>query len=310
MLFSSLSSVAERLDSKFITAYFFPAFVAVMGSIWILASGFGAERLAVRLEELDSVEQAILVGIVLLVTMMMAHMLSALARPIGTFYAGRVLPGRVREWSIRGQLKARLRNRATTIESGREDRLYPSNPAETEATAFGNVLAATIDYPRVVYAIETFQWWPRLMPLLPSEYQNLLSTKETPMRAMLNLSLVFAYLAFLGVVVLGLAGSQALNALLVLVVGLMLSQLCYRLAVTQATELARAIWVAFDLYRSSILEQLHEEIPANLDEERALWKRLTERYHVLADAANAADIAESATAVAAATALRAAKEAA
>ena len=98
---------------------------------------------------------------------------------------------------------------------------------------------------------------------------------------MLNLSLVFAYLAFLAVVVLGLVGSQALTALLVLVVGIVLSQLCYRAAVAQATELARNIWVAFDLYRFSILEQLQEKEPADLDEERALWQRLAERLHEL-----------------------------
>jgi hypothetical protein len=143
----------------------------------------------------------------------------------------------------------------------------------------GNVLAAIVDYPRLMYAMETFHWWPRLMPLLPPEYQDLLRSKETPMRGMLNLSLVFSYLAFLGVVVLGL--SHELSALLFLVVGLVLSQLCYRAAVTQATDLARGIWVAFDLYRFSILEQLREEEPADLDAERALWQRLAERLHEL-----------------------------
>jgi hypothetical protein len=102
------------------------------------------------------------------------------------------------------------------------------------------------------------------------------------MRCMLNLSLVFSYLAFLAVVVLGLMGSQELTALLVLVVGVVLSQLCYRAAVSQATDLARTIWVAFDLYRFSILDQLREEAPADLDAEHALWQRLAGRLHELA----------------------------
>jgi hypothetical protein len=279
VLFSALGSLGERIDSRFITAYFFPAFVAVLGSIWILVAAVGGQRAAARIEELDSVEQGIVVGIVLLVTMMLAHMLSALARPIATFYAGRAFPGPVRDWSIRGQRNARVRNRTSSIQAGREDRLYPRDPAETQPTALGNVLAAIVDYPRLMYAMETFHWWPRLMPLLPPEYQDLLRSKETPMRGMLNLSLVFSYLAFLGVVVLGL--SHELSALLFLVVGLVLSQLCYRAAVTQATDLARGIWVAFDLYRFSILEQLREEEPADLDAERALWQRLAERLHEL-----------------------------
>jgi len=281
VLFSALSSLGERIDSRFTTAYLLPAFVAVLGSIWILIAAVGGQRVATRIEELDSVEQGIVVGIVLLVTMMLAHMLSALARPIATFYAGRVFPGPVREWSIRGQRNARVRNRTSSIEAGREDRLYPRDPAEIQPTALGNVLAAIVDYPRLMYAMETFHWWPRLMPLLPPEYQDLLRSKETPMRGMLNLSLVFSYLAFLGVVVLGLVGSQERNALILLVIGLVLSQLCYRAAVSQATELARGIWVAFDLYRFSILEQLREEEPADLDAERALWQRLAGRLHEL-----------------------------
>ena len=279
MLFSALGSLSSRLDSRFMTAYFFPAFAAVLGTIWILVLAVGNQRFTDRVEGLDSAEQAIVVGVILLATMMLAHMLSAMARPIATLFAGRVYPHPVRDMSVRGQLKARLRARKEMIVAGREDRLYPRDPADTQPTSFGNVLAAIADYPRVVYAMEAFLWWPRLLPLLPTEYQDLLRTKETPMRAMLNLCLVSVYLAFLAVVVLGLLGTQELNALFILAAGLVLSHLCYRAAVTQAAELARTVWVAFDLYRSAILEHFHEEQPATLEEERLLWQRLGERLH-------------------------------
>ena len=42
-------------------------------------------------------------------------------------------------------------------------------------------------------------------------------------------------------------------------------------------ELVRTIWVGFDLYRSEILKQMNEELPTTLEDERALWQRLTER---------------------------------
>ncbi len=281
MLFSAIGSLGDRLDSRFITAYFVPAFIAILGTLWILVTAIGGERFAERIAELDSVEQAIGVALILLATLMLAHLLSGLARPIATMYAGRAFPGPVREWSIRSQLKARLRNRASSIQGGREDRLYPRNPADTQPTAFGNVLAATADYPRLLYAMDAFHWMPRLVPLLPTDFQSLLRSQETPMRGMLNLSLVFSYLAFLAVVVLGLMGSQELPALLALVIGLVLGQLCYRAAVAQATDLARTIWVAFDLYRYSILEQLREETPGDLETERALWTRLAARLHDL-----------------------------
>lgn len=121
MLFSAIGSLGDRLDSRFITAYFVPAFVAVLGSIWILAAAVGGERIAERVAELDSVEQVVGVAFILLATLMLAHLLSALARPIATVYAGRVFPGPVREWSIRGQVNARLRNRFSILEQLREE---------------------------------------------------------------------------------------------------------------------------------------------------------------------------------------------
>jgi hypothetical protein len=165
--------------------------------------------------------------------------------------------------------------------ASRGDRLYPHDPADTEPTAFGNVLAATADYPRLVYAMESYHWWPRLLPLLPIGFQEMLRSLETPMRSMLNLSLVFLYLGCLAAVVLGLAASQLAIAVASLVIGVVLSQLRYRAAVAQAAEPARNIWVGFDLYRSEILKQLGVEEPGNFEEERALWQSLAQRLRVL-----------------------------
>ena len=68
LLFSAVGAIGDKLDSKFMTAYFFPAFVAVLGSIWILVTAVGGERFAERIEGLDSVKQTIGVVIILLVT--------------------------------------------------------------------------------------------------------------------------------------------------------------------------------------------------------------------------------------------------
>lgn len=292
MLFSSIGSIGDRLDSKFITAYFFPAFVAVLGSTWILVAAAGGERFGERIAQLDSVEQAIGVALILLATMMLAHMLRALARPIAQLFAGRAFPELVKKPSTRNQHRVRARFAAGMASRG--DRLYPHDPAETAPTAFGNVLAATADYPRLVYAMEAYHWWPRLLPLLPVEFQELLRSLETPMRAMLNLSLVFLYLGCLAAVALGLAASQWLTTVVALVAGLLLAQLCYRAAIAQATELARAIWVGFDLYRYEILAKMRQEEPADLESERALWQRLAGRLRELEQPMAPARAAENA----------------
>jgi hypothetical protein len=129
--------------------------------------------------------------------------------------------------------------------------------------------------------MDTYHWWPRLLPLLPPEFQELLRSMETPMRSMLNLSLVSLYLGCLTAAVLGLANSNLAVAAVSLVIGVIVAELLYRAAVAQAAELARHIWVGFDLYRFHILEQLREEEPADIEAERELWQRLAQRLRTL-----------------------------
>ena len=59
MLFSALGSLGDRLDAKFITAYFFPAFVAVLGTIVILVRALGGERFVEWIEQYDSTKEAL-----------------------------------------------------------------------------------------------------------------------------------------------------------------------------------------------------------------------------------------------------------
>jgi hypothetical protein len=296
MLISAVGSISERLDSKFITAYFFPAFIAVLGTLWVAVTAMGGERFADRIAGLDSVEQGIVAAVILLITMMIAYMLRSLGRPIAQLFAGRTIPGFAKDTSIRSQLRARRRARVTSAMISRGERLFPVDPAETAPTAFGNVLAAAADYPRHVYGMDTYHWWPRLLPLLPPEFQDLLRSLETPMRSMLNLSLVTLYLGCLTAVVLGLANSNLAVAAASLAIGVVCAELLYRAAVAQATELARHIWVGFDLYRFHILEQLHEEAPADLEAERALWQRLAQGLRNLDELMAAANLEASAKA--------------
>jgi hypothetical protein len=113
------------------------------------------------------------------------------------------------------------------------------------------------------------------------EFQEMLRSMETPMRAMLNLSLVALYLGCLSAVALGFAAAHWQTVIVSLVVGVLLANFFYRAAIVQATELARNIWVGFDLYRSEIMRQMNVEMPSDLQEVRALWQQLGQRLRNL-----------------------------
>src|SRR3954451_17057890 len=120
MLFSALGSIGARLDSKFITAYFAPAFLAVLGTIWIIVVKAGGERFGDWVEQLDSVEQAIAVLLLLLVAMVLGHVLQALARPIAQMFAGRGWPEPLPRTPIQNPRRARARARIQGLPSRRD----------------------------------------------------------------------------------------------------------------------------------------------------------------------------------------------
>jgi hypothetical protein len=289
VLSSVVSALGDRLDSKFLTAYWLPAFVAVLGGFGLLVAGVGVPQLEGWVAELDSVEQSLSALIAVLLITMLAFILRALALPIAALFTGSALPKAIAAWSIRGQIRARNRAaqflatspspadpgpsalRATEV----LDRAYPQDTAETKPTRLGNVLAAAAEHPRLAYAMDGGLWWPRLMPLLPTTFLSTLGGAQAPTMALLNLSAVFCALALGAAIILVLAAAQWVTALVILVAGLLLAHLCYQAAVSQARELGSLIRVGFDLYRSDILTQLQQDPPSDLAAERALWQRLT-----------------------------------
>jgi hypothetical protein len=56
VLSSALSALTERADSKFLTAYWLPAFVAVLGWLGMLAALAGPGPFVDWVKDLDSVE--------------------------------------------------------------------------------------------------------------------------------------------------------------------------------------------------------------------------------------------------------------
>ena len=101
------------------------------------------------------------------------------------------------------------------------------------------------------------------------------------MRAMLNLSLVSVYLGCLAAVFLGLAQSHWITTVVSLVSVCSSRTSFIAPRSPKAVELVRNIWVGFDLYRYEILKQMNEELPTTLEDERALWQRLTQRLRRL-----------------------------
>jgi hypothetical protein len=282
MFDSALGALSNRLDANFLTAFWLPAFVATLANVGFIAVLVGPATLAAEATDLDSVEQTLAAMLGVVIITMLALLLRALALAIVAFFAGESLPGPVAEWSTRGQRRVRrhaLRTQGETATPEQVWRLvgprFPHDEAALRPTRFGNLLATVIEYPRNVYAMDGWLWWPHLAVLLPTEVRAAWDSAQAGMLGLLNLSLISNGLAIEALLVLGLAGNQTIPALGGAIGGVILGRLCYMAAVSQAHEVAAQIRVAFTLYRHALLRQLGVAIPDDVAAERALWPALT-----------------------------------
>lgn len=283
MLSSVIGALGDRMDSKFLTAYWLPAFVFVLGSLCALGLALGWGQLERWTSGLDAVEQTLSALLIVLVISMVAFMLRALMRPITEVFAGVALPQAIASAFTRGQVRAKgrairiLEGSSPSVDQEVEAWLqsrFPHDDANLKPTLFGNLLASVSEHPTIAYSMVGALWWPRLSPLLPGSFQDTLAGSQAPMMAMLNLSIVFCALAPLGALA-GALAAQWLMAFLWFAGALVLARLSYRAAVSQAAEVGNMLRVAFDLYRYDILDQLDRPHPENLADERALWISLT-----------------------------------
>lgn len=306
MLSSAIGALSDRMDSKFLTAFWLPAFVFVLGGLCTLGLMVGPGQIDTWISDLDSVEQTLGVLIIVLIISMLAFVLRALTRPITEVYAGIAMPSAVATWSTRGQLRAKRRAEQMLANPQHQGSLsldassvnlvqnrFPLNNTDLQPTLFGNIIASASEHPRAAYSMEGMMWWSRLSPLLPGSFQGTLASAQAPMMALLNLSIVFFALA-IATFILGAIASQWVIAMVVAGLSFVLSWLGYRAAVSQAAEVSSMLRVAFDLYRYDILDQLGIAHPADLIEERALWLRLTREILGLPEATAPERAAEAA----------------
>ena len=277
------------------TAYWLPACVFVLGSLGILAVRVGPEELATEIIDLDGVEQGLSVVIILVLITILAFIVRALTLPIAAVFAGRALPPALAAWSTRGQLRRKARtahqlqaNANAATATAREAtcalrQQFPVHDADVQPTAFSNVLAAAGESIWSAYAMEVAVWWPRLEPFLPDAFLDTLASAQASMMGMLNLSVAFVALTLVAVVILGLAGALWGAAIVVLVLTLLLSRLCYGAAVSQAAEVGVRVNTAFDLYRADLLKQVERGHPSELAAERRRWRQLAGEVFGLSD---------------------------
>jgi hypothetical protein len=146
-----------------------------------------------------------------------------------------------------------------------------------QPTRAGNRLRAAEYYPLERYGIDAVVIWIRLLPLLPAEAAKRIASARTALDAaacLFALAVGFGLVWPIALVAAGASGSLAVWCLLAWPVAAAALAAVAKAAVPYGQE----IRVAFDLYRSLLLQHLGWQIPADPFEERRMWTDLAHFY--------------------------------
>ncbi len=150
---------------------------------------------------------------------------------------------------------------------------YPDQKRFVLATSFGNVMRAFEVYSRLVYGMDSIPVWPRILPLVPKEYREMVANERAEIDFAVNLfylGLVCAaeyagYAVYYGTLPMPWIPLACLGV----------TALAYWLAVVSARAWGDYVKSIFDMYRLDLLEQLGITPPATWDEEREIWENVS-----------------------------------
>ena len=152
-------------------------------------------------------------------------------------------------------------------------RAYPDREDLLLPTKFGNVYRAFEVYSRVTYALDAIPAWPRLQMLLPSRVNDQLRDA----RSVLDFTVNIFILSIVSIVV--IVGQHILNNTAISVIHCVVpgvfviyAWLMLPASAQQWGEVVRSI---FDLYRKRLARELGLQLPANVEEERIMWREVS-----------------------------------
>lgn len=307
-----MDKATNLLGRQFLIAYWFPVFIvsviAIMVRVyiygWKAALDWWQQDLMLTEKFTGFYAQIWFIAGALITITFFAYLLRPLTRLIIQFYEG-YWPSPLQEWftalpvlgekSIWNKKRVQQNNALTEGAQKQYSRLQEqlfygySSEENIMPTSLGNAMKAAEDYSRTVYGMDSVFWWPRLWPLLPDVIRNEVEESLVPIVALLNLAWLIAVTAILGAIYLELK-SFVFYALAVLLGGLFLSFISYKLAVTQTkTSYGVNIRTSIDLYRFDLLKALHQPLPDNPKDEKELWNKLLSWIY-MSDPVFAADI--------------------
>lgn len=190
------------------------------------------------------------------------------------------------------KISRKLRQQYYSITS-EYDHSYPPNVGEVLPTRFGNILKASELYPGMRYGLDGVEFWPRLIHVIPMEYQQKIDNSRNELSFLVNMSILSIAFYLLCIVamfyslgdvspflprsssVIDVLG-ESLRYVVAGLIALGCNMFFNRAAIFSVSSFGLMIRSAYDLFRLDLLEKFKLKAPANSNDEFYAWKNLNE----------------------------------
>ncbi|SDD96681.1 hypothetical protein [Paraburkholderia lycopersici] len=175
----------------------------------------------------------------------------------------------------------RLRTRALALE-------YPAKRELVLPTRFGNALRAFEMYAGDVYGVESIHAWPRLLAVVPKDYQATLADARAPVDFFVSLVFVAFTLGVAGLIRGGAAilhepvgAAPAWLFFCLAAAAFVAVRLAYLAAIPSAIAWGEVVKSAFDLYLPALARAMGYELPKTAAERRLFWEAQANQFQFL-----------------------------
>ncbi|USU18838.1 hypothetical protein [Paraburkholderia fungorum] len=194
-------------------------------------------------------------------------------------------PDQAKEYEIAETTRLSIRRKLFPAEE-QFSRKFPPEERHVLATSFGNALRAFESYSTEMYGADSIYLWPRLLAVIPHDYQSVIADARAYVDFFVGLVLVACITGistlvralYLWLFHLPLPAALIMSLLLATVVAALVAWGAYQLAIVSARRWGDVVKSAFDLYLPALAQSLGYVLPESSEGQRRFWKKWSQQF--------------------------------
>lgn len=269
-------------SGAFLVAWAFPSAILLSVSALVVLPELSSLSTVTDLQALDATEKALVLAFASIV---LGLILSSVSTPLYRVLEGYSFPRRLQRWGTDRQrrIKAALEEEVSRegVERDRwrqalaAERLqrFPADDGQIAPTRLGNSLRAFETYGVDRYQLDSQTFWVQLIATAPPRVREDVMTARTSVDFYVCSAFLSALFAATCLSI-GFLSAESPDWELVTwgVIGILVAPACYRGSLVGSSYWAATVRALVDLGRKPLADSMGLQLPATIEEERAMWE--------------------------------------